>query len=185
MRTAPALLIGALVSLSLVACVPDDAPIRPDPSPTAQPIFASDEEALAAAEEAYAAYVELSDQILADGGADPERISAYVSESIRQEVLDGFALYSDNSWHTSGQSTFDNVQLQQHVSDGPDTASVVFYVCADVSLVRILDASGADVTPASRPDRVPLEVEIEFTSVENALVGKSDLWSGDDFCSGL
>ena len=183
MRTAPALLISALVALTLVACVPDDEPVRPEPSPSSSPIFESDEEALAAAEEAYGAYVELSDQILAEGGSNPERISELVSSSIRQEVLDGFGLYAQSGWHTSGRSTFDSVQLQQYVPTSDDFASIVMYMCADVSQVRILDVDENDVTPAGRPERVPLEVEITFSSDSEAVIERSDLWSGDDFCT--
>ncbi len=183
MRTAPALLVVLALSVALTGCVPDDDPIVVDPEPSASPIFESDEEALAAAEEAYGIYVQLSDQILVEGGVDPERVSPLVSAQLLDELLEGFQLYSDNGWRTSGPSTYDSFQLQQldQPSDGP--ASVVVYLCADLSSVRLLDATGADVTPPSRKDRLPLEVEIDFESPQTGLIARSELWSGEDFCA--
>ena len=55
------------VALVLVGCVPTTTPASPAPRPSATPVFATEAEALAAATEAYAAYVRVSDQILADG----------------------------------------------------------------------------------------------------------------------
>ncbi len=74
--------VGAL-ALVLTGCVGSPAPTQ-SPTPTeAAPIFASDEEALAAAVEAYEA---LSQQrrtkITDDGGAEPERIDPFVTDRL-------------------------------------------------------------------------------------------------------
>ena len=65
-----------LLALVLAGCAPDVPAIQVPPTPTVTPLFASDEEALAAAEEAYAAYLAMSDEITSDGGERPERIPA-------------------------------------------------------------------------------------------------------------
>ena len=181
MRTAPALLIVLAATLALVGCVPDDDPIVLDPDPSVSPIFESDEEALAAAEAAYAEYSSVSSNILMEGGQNPDRIEPFVSPDILQNQLDGFSLYSDAGWHISGPSTFDSFVLQQHLEES-DVATVVVYLCVDVSSARVLDASGTDVTPIGREDRVPLEVEVAFANSDSWLISRTERWGGDDFC---
>ena len=63
------------LGLALAACSTGGTPLPPAPSPSVTPVFASDEEALAAAKDAYTAYLKVSDQILVDGGANPDRIA--------------------------------------------------------------------------------------------------------------
>ena len=70
LTTVAGVAIGALL---LSGCLPQQPTATPPPEATAAPIFASDEEALAAATAAYAAYLAMSDQILKDGGKDPDR----------------------------------------------------------------------------------------------------------------
>lgn len=58
---------------------------------------------------------------------------------------------------------------------------VTVYVCLDVSDVDVVDGTGKSVVTASRPDRQPLEVDID--NVEHVLkVSRSEAWSGDNFC---
>ncbi len=74
--------VGALVlvgMLALTGCVDGDRLPTLPPTPTSTPIFASEEEALAAAEEAYAAYLEMSNLISSEGGVEPERIAPFVT----------------------------------------------------------------------------------------------------------
>ncbi len=60
----------AVLLLVLTGCTPGDEVVVPDPEPTVEPMFATDEEALAAAEEAYGAYLAASDASLAGGGVE-------------------------------------------------------------------------------------------------------------------
>ncbi|MCU1637074.1 MAG: hypothetical protein JWQ68_2313, partial [Cryobacterium sp.] len=55
------------------------------------PVFATDEDALAAATEAYAAYLSMSDRILMDGGAQPERIREVATKPLADLEIAGFA----------------------------------------------------------------------------------------------
>ena len=181
MRTAPALLTLLALSVALTGCVPDEDPIVVDPDPSVTPIFESDEEALAAAEAAYGEYFAVQDQILIEGGQQPERVSPYVSEGFYSDLVEGFALYSENGWHSSSETSYDSFRLQQHIEEKAG-ATVIAYLCLDVTRARIIDSSGADVTPASRADRVPIETNVEFSSADRGVVTRSDFWSGEDFC---
>ena len=81
------------VAFVLVGCVPTTTPASPAPRPSATPVFATEAEALAAATKAYAAYVRVSDQITADGGANPERIAPHVTAAQLKRDRDVFAAY--------------------------------------------------------------------------------------------
>ena len=70
-RTARLLPLAVLGAALLAGCLPTDPPVTPPPTSDLEPVFASDEEALAAAEEAYGAYLAAADEILSSGGADP------------------------------------------------------------------------------------------------------------------
>jgi len=187
MRTAPALLVAALVVGTLAGCVPDDEPVRPAPSPTSSPIFESDEEALAAAVEAYGAYLAVSDSVLNDGGQAPERLLAVATEDLYQKAAEGFESFATKGWRGTGSTTFDSSVLQSYFSDAvPGEQIIAIYVCVDLSGVDVVDGDGASVVSPSRVNRSPYEVG--FTAVEagdpSLLVSSDAPWDGDDFCVG-
>ena len=150
----------------------DPMPTLP-PTPSSTPVFASEEEALAAAEEAYAAYLAMSNLISSEGGADPERIAPFVSESRLADELEGFETYQNLQIHTAGTDTYEVRELQR-VDETEAGAEVVVYVCWDASAVRVIDASGMDVTPASREVRALLEVVLVTVDRQLPLVLDSD-----------
>jgi hypothetical protein len=168
----------------LAGCVPGDPVVTPEPEPDSTPVFASDEEALAAATDAYAKYLEVSDEITADGGTDPERLKPYVTTEQFKDELSSFKDLQSAGTRTQGHSNFEVVQLQQYLDAGDGTASITVYLCVDVTEVRIIDSTGADITPQDRIGRLPLEVEVEVKSGDelDQQVARSTPWSGTDFC---
>jgi hypothetical protein len=139
-------------------------------------LFASDEEALAAAEEAYAAYLAMSDEISHDGGVNPERIAPFVTPERLTVELNSFARQREREVRTAGNTSGELLGLQQF-----DDHEVVFYVCWDASNVTVLDGGGADITPVDRDDRLVLEVVMEAVD-EELLLGSDEAWSGDLSC---
>lgn len=185
MRSAPALLIGAVVALTLVACVPEDEPVRPDPSPTAEPIFASDEEALAAAEEAYGAFLTVSGEILSQGGAEPGRLLAVATQEVYEAESESYAQFAEQGWHSEGVSFVDSVTLQavdNYAFEGD--AAVTVYACLDVSDTDVFDSTGRSVVSENRPDRTPFETTFAYAPSTSSLLILSEktVWSGDNFC---
>ncbi|MFB9641344.1 hypothetical protein [Agromyces lapidis] len=179
-----ALAAAGALALVLSACTPEAEP-APEPTATAStaPIFASDEEALAAAVEAYEAYAAASDAIAADGGAGPERIDAFVTSAFAEILYEEFRALRTAGGHLEGSGTFDTVSLAQHEQvDG--AVHVTLYFCQDVTNVRAISADGKDVTPASRPDRVPSQGNFVTNGLDpDALVVDGiTQWSGSDFC---
>ncbi|MEP6843257.1 MAG: hypothetical protein ABJA11_07030, partial [Pseudolysinimonas sp.] len=107
MRTGP-FLVAALLLLALGGCVPTGTHVSDSPSASATPVFASDAEALAAAEKAYAAYLKVSDQILNEGGEDPTRLLGVATSSAYDTESKGYSSARDRGWHSVGTSRFTN-----------------------------------------------------------------------------
>jgi hypothetical protein len=179
MRSGP-LVVAAALLLALTGCVPTGTPSA-SPRPTATPVFASDAEALAAAEKAYAAYESVSDQILKDGGANPERLKSVTSSTLYDEELKGFQLTAKNGWHSTGGTTHDHFSLQTYDPGNLDS-TVVAYVCSDVSRVDVLDSNGASVVSASRPDRTPFQVTFALRASGTLVLASDDVWTGGGVC---
>jgi hypothetical protein len=170
------------LALVLAGCVgaPAATP-TPSPADTPAPIFASDEEALAAATEAYGGFERVSQTIASESGSSPGRIGDVATSRYTPELLEEFQTYEDLGIHTVGQSTLDSFELVEQTSaDG--VATVVIYVCRDVSDVRVIDATGNDVTPADRDERAPLVATLVSEESEHLLVDQVELWAGKDFC---
>ena len=182
MRSAPALLIGAVVALTLVACVPDDEPVRPDPSPTAEPIFASDEEALAAAEEAYGAYQEVEDEVSAEGGAQPERLEKVSVGDALESAREGMLTYSNLGYRSVGFTAYRLPALQQFESYSPDGIGVVSaYLCLDLGQLDVVDSNGFSVVADTRPNKQAFEITFDLIEHELVLSSRTP-WGGGGVC---
>lgn len=178
MRVTAALALMLLLS----GCVPTPPAETPVASPSPTPVFASEEEALAAAEEAYAAYQAVTDAVTAGGAVDGSPLRQVVTETQYERELEGLETFAATGWHTVGSSTFDSMTLQSY--EYGNMAYVTVYVCSDVTDVRLLDDAGVDVTPVSRPDRLPLVVGFESSPNRTMLlVADSDVWDGGGICA--
>ena len=183
------LLVGCATALvatfALAGCVPTPTPMPSTRAATDAPVFASDEEALAAATEAYAAYLKVSDQILKDGGSDPERIREYVSDELAMVEMKSYTDAQTKGLRSTGGSQFSNMTIQTiNGSRGNELGIVTVYLCSDVSAVDVLDASGNSVVSPNRPDRTPFEVTFDLVSTDptRLLVGSADVWDGSGIC---
>lgn len=154
--------------LLLAGCMGGEPIPTLPPTPSTTPVFASEEEALAAAEAAYAAYLEMSNLISSEGGVEPERIAPFVTEERLQVELRGFETLRGLGYRILGPASFE-VLGTQRVEQSIDEIEVVFYVCWDGSLSRVVDASGVDVTPSDRVDRTTLEVVLRADDGDSTL----------------
>jgi hypothetical protein len=168
----------------LAGCVPPPANVIPTSVPTAAPVFASEDEALAAAVKAYEGYLAVSDRITAAGGRELEPLSALVTSDFLPQVLDSFKPYASGGLRTKGSTTFDNPSLQRYTQLAAGKAVVGIYGCLDLTQVRVLDAAGKDVTSQTRTNRLPLEIELQTRAANDPtlILSRSNVWMGKNFC---
>lgn len=173
---------AALLLTSLAGCFGPGPVKTPLPTPSVTPVFASDEEALAAAEAAYAAYLAVDDAVFADGGAQPERLATVATGDFLEESIAGYKDVQSKGWHSVGNSTIRSIELQAFdtASRGPGIVSA--YVCDDVSAVDVLDSNGTSVVSPARPDNSLLEVIFDLDpNIGHLLISSHEIW-GDGQC---
>ena len=172
-----------VAALSASGCAPPTSgkPPAPVPSPTA--LFASDEEALAAAEEAYRAYQRVSDAILIDGGADPERLLEVATQAQYEYEKVGYDATLAANERGSGVSTFDSMTIQNR-NDAIDSEkpTITVLVCDDYSSVDVFDSAGYSVVSPDRPDRFPRVATFVPSATAELLVASTTEWTGESFC---
>ena len=180
---AAAACVGGLL-LGAVGCTAAPKSAPPSPTPTVAPIFASDEEALAAATEAYANYLRVSDEILMDGGENPERIQEFTSTELAKSEIEGYRDAQAQKFRSTGGSTFSNLTLQSVAVDSGNREMVTAYVCSDVSVVDVLNEDGVSVVSPDRPDRTPFEITFELVDSRDPrlVVASAEVWTGAGVC---
>jgi hypothetical protein len=176
-------LAGAAV-LSLSACVPPTPRVIPTAEPTVPPVFASADEALAAAKKAYEGYLAVSDAVARDGGRQPERFATVVTADwLPREEASAASLVESNRKQV-GTTTADRLRLEQFEQTGAQVY-VALYACLDLSSVSFVDnRSGKKVV---QPTAVHIPVEVQLSSSGSSshvlLVERNSPWTGEDFCS--
>ncbi|MFU8947177.1 hypothetical protein ACLRGF_10655 [Mycetocola zhadangensis] len=178
LRRALAVSATLLVVAASVACT-TPAP-KPTPTPTA--IFASEDEALAAATDTYEKYTAAFDEANSRGGSDMSSLESYVTPEHLADLNQPGRL-EENGWHTSGVSTFHVVGLDSVLDDGA-LVELGLNLCRDISEVRVLSADGTDVTPADRLNVLPLTVHFvsHETSPERLIVSEIESWLDNPAC---
>jgi len=190
MRTSFRLAAVTLViaaGLSLGGCAPYVPAPKPTPAPSATPMFATDEEALAAAEEAYAAYLRAVDAMLQSGGIDVSNLAGVATSDALEQASADADEFRKLGYRTTGFTLLRSIMLQQQGSGASDDNEnvVVAYICEDASGIDLLDSHGLSVVAGDRENLTPFEVS--FGRPDDAarlLVASRTLWSGAGPCSG-
>jgi hypothetical protein len=183
MRNATVSALGILLVLAgLTSCTGDEGPpLSPMPVPSGTPVYASEEEALAAAEEVYGRYLEVSNAVGQGGWVDVDALREVERGEALEQELEAIAGYRDADLTQVGTTTFDSLSLQQFTAAQAGEVLISFYLCLDVTGVDIVDRDGSSVVTSSRPDRQPVEVDID--DVDGTLkISRSEAWSGASFC---
>jgi hypothetical protein len=139
-------------------------------------VFASDEEALAAAEEAYGKYLETVALILSDGGGNPERLKPFVTEEIYTRDAPGYQEYAVRGWRGVGTVSFTIAPQDIDLTTG----NLSTYVCEDRSGFDVIDADGVSVVPPTRIERTALEVGFEWQ--DRLVIAAQEGWEGSGVC---
>jgi hypothetical protein len=180
---APAVAMAVLALLALTGCQSTPTPVPTSTATADAPVFASDEEALAAATEAYAAYLKASDESWSGGSTTREEFLSLSTGKAHEDDVAANKLFMDRGWRKVGTATFDSMQLQSSNPHGGGW-EIRVYVCVDVKNSDVVDSSGISVAKPDRPLRMPLEVALvaEEGDQSNLLISESRTWSGSNFC---
>jgi hypothetical protein len=164
--------VGAVLLVVLTGCAPEPA----DPTPTPTSAFASEDEAFAAAEETYRAYVDAVNARREDPTARPAPTDFLIGDALEAEID------TQNLKHAEGLSIAGETVVVQIAPRSWDASSgeVELAVCIDSSATRVVDESGSDVTPPDRPTRYGLAIELE--EIGNSLVIASTEQVADMSC---
>jgi len=169
---------GVLLATSLSGCAPSDASAPPQPAATFAAPYATDEEALAAAEEAYTEYTRVSDQILHDGGADAERLAEVAVGSFLEESLVELREFESNGYRATGEVVSSDFVLQRYSPKTGPLELISVYLCSDVSAVEIFDSSGISLVANERDDLATMQVAFTFNNERRQLlVSDQQLWA--------
>lgn len=182
-RRSLALTAAGVVALVLSGCVgsPDSTP-TPSPSESSSPVFASDEEALAAAEAAYGRFLAVSTEVTNDGGANAERLDEVATGKALEDERAAAVRFGNDGLRTTGVIEFTFRDLQSNVLDEEGTAVVTIYVCDDLRGLDLLARDGSSLVAEGRVVDVPYTVELRGPRAEAMKVSEKQLWERDNFC---
>ncbi|MGQ2913808.1 hypothetical protein [Microbacterium aurantiacum] len=160
------LLLALVTGALLTGCAPDAS----EPTPT--PSFSSDEDAFAAAEATYRAYVDALNQVDLSDPATFEPVYAWTTGDLNASDRTNYS-----RWHAEGYRILGDASILS-LSPAPagvsPGAAVSLATCYDVSGVDVLDASGASLVDESRPDVQSLEIQfVEDTETTTGLAIES------------
>lgn len=151
------------------------------PAAEGEALFASDEEALAAAEAAYAQYLTVSNRILEDGGVGEEALEPLVSDAVFEDEANGFEYRRENGLRSVGGTELIGSKLQQVISDTESTEVVAFY-CMSYESVDVLDANGQSVVPDDRAPVATYEATVKFTGTSEWVLMTNEFWEEQNLC---
>ncbi|HEX5859438.1 MAG TPA: hypothetical protein VFY91_15135 [Microbacterium sp.] len=166
-----------LVTGLLAGCVGEPEPVETTPG------FASEEEAFAAAEETYRAYVDALNQV---DLSDPETFEPVFAWTTGE--LNGTDRKSFSAWHASGYAILGSavvasVELSAGES-GTKAEEISVDACYDVSGVDVLDTEGVSMVDGSRPDVQALTISFAQSSATptGLVVAAIDPAAGEKQC---
>jgi len=140
-------LLGAAL---LAGCAPE-----PEPAPTPTAAFASEEEAFAAAEEVYRAYLDAFNEITFEDPSSFQLLEKFTSGDYQSDERKQLSEMHAAGYVRGGRILIVDFRGTAYES----TYGVSATTCNDVSMTTFIDAEGNDLVPADRPDRYALELQ--------------------------
>ena len=151
----------------------------PDPSTPSAPAFASDEEAFAAAEETYRAYVDALNEVDLSDPATFEPVFAWTTGELNASDRKGLSRYHAEGVSLTGTSNVTLVEPANHRGDSLELA-----VCLDVSRIELTSTDGSSLVDRDRVDVQTITVTLEnaSSSPTGLLVSAIGPRDGDPIC---
>jgi hypothetical protein len=148
----------ALSAIGFLGCSP-----APEPEPTPTPAFASEEEAFAAAEETYRAYIDASNAVDLQDPNTFEAIDAFTTGKYQADERKTLSEMHAEGYLSSGSIVVESFTGSLLRADQSVRASA----CNDVSQTALTDRDGASLVAPDRPARYALS--LEFIMVDGSL----------------
>ncbi|RUA25343.1 MAG: hypothetical protein DSY74_08925 [Actinobacteria bacterium] len=157
---ATSIVIATMLAVgALAGCGPTDP--TPTPTPTG---FASEEEAFAAAEATYRAYVDALNQVDLSDPSTFEEVYRWTTGDANAEARESFSQMHADGWMVAGQTGYDSLRLVGFAS-----TPIRVEVCLDVTDVDVLDEGGQSVVPSTRLDRQAVSVDLTHADTATGL----------------
>lgn len=160
-RRSAAVVVALAVTLGATACQPE-----PTPTPTG-PAFASEDEAFAAAEETYRAYVDALNQVDLSDPETFEAVYAWTTGELNASDRKGLSEYHANGVRVSGSSEIRSLEPSSYDAETP---TVELNVCLDVSNVALTSAAGESLVDPNRVNVQSLTVTVVAAEEDAALM---------------
>ncbi|MEZ3160093.1 hypothetical protein AB1K54_06020 [Microbacterium sp. BWT-B31] len=148
----------------------------PSPTPTPTAVFASEDEAFAAAEETYRAYIDAVNARRTDPNSSPAPSSFLIGDALAD------SLAVDRDLEASGIRAVGDTGIERidRNDAAPTHGRVVIGVCLNSQAVRAVNEPGQDVTPDERPDFALLRASL--IQVDDRLLIEQSVTSRADGC---
>lgn len=173
MTRRPPAVVALAVALAVVmsGCTGSPAPTPSTPTPL------TEEQAFAAAEETYRAYVDALNQVDLSDPETFEPVYALTTGEANADFRKSFSQMSADGW------TVDGVSVPTVVEPGEATStSASLLICIDVSAVTVVDHHGQSQVHADRRDVQPMTIRLEGHSSESWKIAKFDNRDGEPTC---
>lgn len=161
-----------LAAGTLCACAP-----QPAPTPTPTAAFATEDEAFAAAEDVYRAYLAAFNHVDLQDPATFEPLSDFTTgEYLSSEKK------SLSEMHARGDIRGGEIVIVSFEgSEYSESGAVLATTCNDVSSTTFTDSNGVDLVPPDRPERYALELTFEWK--DSALLLENAVPTSDETCT--
>lgn len=181
MRILSGMVVAAAVLLGLTGCSPTPPPIELPPSPSSTPLFASEEEALAAAEEVYGAYSRAANQIAQEGWQDLSVVEPFVTPDFFAIITDYATDLNAAGYRREGNIAFQAIGIQRQSVTANGFTLVETYICVDLTDSRTVDSSGTAVVDTVPLESQPFVAQVLFSS-DQGRIDAEEPWGGVSFC---
>lgn len=169
-RTAAFVLLGVLAG-GMLGCAPE-----PEPSPTPTAAFASEEEAFAAAEEVYRAYIAASNEVDLSDPSSFEPLEEFTEGSYQSDEREELSELHAEGVVQTGEIHV--IWFHPTTSDLDSTVEAV--ACNDVSETDLLDRNGDSLVSPSRPPAYAIKLLFNISDTGLRLAASNAI--EDDEC---